>query len=226
MPATIDEATAFPTTKQWDAKHGAYVIPRLTNFDGEFMAPGRTASPDYRHIQPIRTNEQYHDNSGPLPLESGRLCYLSQQAASRMVPAISAFPSEDYSAGLGVATAMPYTTTGIHLTGLSPESTFTFVATWYIQLCPLPWSGLSTMVQPSPAYDPRVYEIYTRVMRAVPLATYKDDNDFGTWFRKVLGLVKNLAGPVAGTLLPGSGPAIQAAVNAITEAAKRRRQPA
>lgn len=121
---------------------------------------------------------------------------------------------------------MPYTTTGIHLTGLSPESTFTFVATWYIQLCPLPWSGLSTMVQPSPAYDPRVYEIYTRVMRSVPLATYKDDNDFGTWFRKVLGLVKNLAGPVAGTLLPGSGPAIQAAVNAITDAAKRRRQPA
>lgn len=50
MPATIDEATAFPTTKQWDAKHGAYVIPRLTNFDGEFMAPGRTVSPDYRHI--------------------------------------------------------------------------------------------------------------------------------------------------------------------------------
>lgn len=77
MPATIDEATAFPTTKQWDAKHGAYVIPRLTNFDGEFMAPGRTASPAYRKLMPIRTNEQYHDAENTLPVESGRLCYLS-----------------------------------------------------------------------------------------------------------------------------------------------------
>lgn len=29
-PSTVDEATALPTAKQWDAKHGAYVIPRLT----------------------------------------------------------------------------------------------------------------------------------------------------------------------------------------------------
>lgn len=32
-PSTVDEATALPTAKQWDAKHGAYVIPRLTHFD-------------------------------------------------------------------------------------------------------------------------------------------------------------------------------------------------
>lgn len=38
-PATIDEATAYPTAKQWDAKHGAYVIPRLTSFDSDFMSP-------------------------------------------------------------------------------------------------------------------------------------------------------------------------------------------
>lgn len=58
-------------------------------------------------------------------------------------------------------------------------------------------SSLISMVSASPNYDPRVYEIYTRVMRCLPIATYKDDNDFGTFFRKALGLIKRVA-PLVG----------------------------
>lgn len=59
---------------------------------------------------------------------------------------------------------MPYTATGCHLTGLAPESTFTLVATYYVQILPMVGSSLLSLVQPSPAYDPRVYSIYTAVM--------------------------------------------------------------
>lgn len=132
---------------------------------------------------------------------------------------------ETTSACYGSGHTMPYTCTGVHLSGLSPQSTFTFVATWYVQICPLPGSPLATMVQPAPGYDPRVYEIYTRVMRMVPLATFKDDNDFGTWFRKVLGLVRNLAGPVSSAFgMPGVGTTVSGIAGAIDKAIERRQQ--
>lgn len=75
------------------------------------------------------------------------------------------------------------------------------------------------MVTPTPGYDPRVYEIYTRVMRQVPLATYKDDNDFGTWFRKVIGLVSKVATPLSAAL---GVPQVGAVVSTITSAVERK----
>lgn len=62
-------------------------------------------------------------------------------------------------------------------------------------------------------------------MRAVPLATYKDDNDFGTWFRKVLGLVRQIAGPVATVAFgPAAGGAVTAAAAAIGRAVADRQK--
>lgn len=46
-PPSIDEATAYPTAKQWDAKHGAYVIPRLTSFDHGFNSFAGSAGNPY-----------------------------------------------------------------------------------------------------------------------------------------------------------------------------------
>lgn len=69
------------------------------------------------------------------------------------------------------------------------------------------------MVSASPGYDPRVYELYTRVMRALPIATYKDDNDFGSFFRKALGLIKRIA-PIVGAAFGPIGTGIGALVGA------------
>lgn len=72
-------------------------------------------------------------------------------------------------------------------------------------------SSLLSLVQPSPAYDPRVYSIYTAVMSQLPIATYKDDNDFGTFFRKALALIAKVA-PFVGAAFGPLGAAIGTAV--------------
>lgn len=107
--------------------------------------------------------------------------------------------------GLGTVRTMPYTATGCIIVGCAPESTFTFIATYYVEIIPRPSSSLISLVKPSPAYDPNVYEIYTNVMRRLPIGTYKDDNDFGTWFKGALGLIRGFS-PIK--LVGGIGTAI------------------
>lgn len=225
-PSSIDEATSLPTAKQWDAKHGCYLIPRLTNFDGPFNGPDVTDTVDAKVGTLAISNATAAADSvvvSPNILGTGPSVGISHSTAARIDSiALAASIGNLFSAG----PLMPYSATGVHFTGLSPESTFTFVATWYIQCSPLPGSPLATMVTPTPAYDPRVYEIYTKVMRAVPLATYKDDNDFGTWFRKVMGMVSRVAGPVGAALgIPGAGKTIGTVAGIASNLPRRKPQP-
>lgn len=147
-PATIDEATAYPTAKQWDAKHGAYVIPRLTSFDSDFMSPLAPDDGSPRRAVTGSTNHPtaWTQDSKVSVVDSGIQVYLTQVGFGRLRDIPGGWDPSEYGVARSVAPTMPYTTTGIHLSGLAPESTFTLVATWYIQLCPLPHSGLSTMV--------------------------------------------------------------------------------
>lgn len=109
---------------------------------------------------------------------------------------------------------MPYTATGVHITGLSPESTFTLVATYYLQILPMSGSSLLSLVGPTPAYEPRVYQLYTAVMRQLPIATYKDDNDFGTFFKTALGLIKKFA-PIVGAAFGPLGATLGTAIGGV-----------
>lgn len=39
-PYPSEAATTLPSSKQWDSKHGLYVVPRLATFDGPFTYGG------------------------------------------------------------------------------------------------------------------------------------------------------------------------------------------
>lgn len=117
-----------------------------------------------------------------------------------------------------------YTATGAHITGLSPQSTFTVVLTYFVQILPGRHSALIPAIRPSTPYDPRAYQIYTTVMQHLPIACFKDDNDFGDWFKKAMRLVSQVAplvgaafGPVGALVGKGIGAAGSAA-GSITEA--------
>lgn len=225
-PSTIDEATSLPTAKQWDAKHGCYLIPRLTHFDSDFNGPDCLGTVDAKVGTMSLANATSVTDSvlvQPNLVGTGPSLAISHSTGSRVdSDVIPASVGNFYSSGA----TMPYSATGVHFTGLSPESTFTLVVTYFIQVCPFPYSALAKMVVPTPAYDPRVYEIYTKVMRAVPLATYKDDNDFGTWFKKVIGMVARVAGPVGAALgIPAAGRAVGTIASGIAALPGRKRQP-
>lgn len=40
LPLPPEQAVSLPSSKQWDSKHGLYCVPRLTQFDTDFVYEG------------------------------------------------------------------------------------------------------------------------------------------------------------------------------------------
>lgn len=150
IPLTAEEATTLPSSKQWDSKHGIYCVPRLTEFDAPFHYPGVVASAAAngaallgKKSSPIEELFDYANSSynagepGCLPYR-GEKFFTSSPVGDVANPAYAPF--------VGPVTLMPYTASGAHITGLSPESTFTLVATYFVQILPMSGSGLLSLV--------------------------------------------------------------------------------
>lgn len=58
-------------------------------------------------------------------------------------------------------------------------------------------------------------------MRRLPIATFKDDNDFGTFFRNALALIKKFA-PLVGAAFGPTGAAIGSAVSTLAGLGRRK----
>lgn len=59
----------------------------------------------------------------------GEMGFLLPDTINRIAPDT---PRDITRAFMAPTPTMPYTSTGIHLTGLSPQSTFSLVVTWYV----------------------------------------------------------------------------------------------
>lgn len=127
-PFTFSEASSLPTAKQWESKHGAYVIPRLTSFDSPFMAPmlDETSNTVINVATKHGDHTTVNANTG---IVAGEMGFLLPDTINRIAPDT---PRDITRAFMAPTPTMPYTSTGIHLTGLSPQSTFSLVVTWYV----------------------------------------------------------------------------------------------
>lgn len=150
-------------------------------------------------------------------LHNGVPVIIPKESVASFAPEPGSLAGQAMLGSLGLS---DYTATGCHIIGCSPESTFTVVATYYVQILPSPSSSLISLVQPAPPYDPMAYEVYTRVMRQLPIATYKDDNDFGTWFRKALSIIRKIA-PIVGSAFGPAGSAVGRMVERAARAGER-----
>lgn len=147
-PLTPEEAATLPSSKQWDSKHGVYCVPRLTEFDPEFnycsavTVNGNVdvAVTTNAGLQTTQVISQQHLKSGRpaiIPYR-GEPFFSDTFQANYMQPSSQPF--------VGGVTPMPYTASGCHITGLSPESTFTVVATYFVQILPMSDSSLLSLV--------------------------------------------------------------------------------
>lgn len=145
VPYATEAATTLPSSKQWDSKHGAYCVPRLTKFDGDFTsdagpsdalwswaeAPGSGSYPKIGVSSPSKRTLSAHGTPFIVPAES-----------------VSALVDADKPLGalVGAGYQSDYTATGCHILGLDPKSTFTVVATYFVQILPRPTSSLVSLV--------------------------------------------------------------------------------
>lgn len=104
---------------------------------------------------------------------------------------------------------IPFDTTGVFLTGLSEQTTFTVKLKVYVERAPT-WTepNLAVLASPSAGYDVRALELYAQVVNHLPPGVKVSDNAFGDWWKAVISLIKNAAptiGIALNSVVPGAG---------------------
>jgi hypothetical protein len=164
-PGSVDKALILPSSKQWDAKRGAYCVFTLS--------------------------------SGDVPLQSfdtrTRLYLANNNPTSSAIPALAQAINPANSGGNMGAYLSRFNTSGVYLTGLSPQTTLQVNVKFIVEAVPGQNNQLVTLAQPSPPYDPDALELYAHMTRHLPPGVPQDENPAGEWWKNVLGTIGELA---------------------------------
>lgn len=172
-PRSEERARLFHGSRTWHAEHGCYVPTRINSL-----------------VNPAQ------DYAGELWLaEAADNTVLSPSFAPAAL-AITVQPGVTLANACGNQypnMILPIDNTGAYLTGLSPQTTLTVVFRQTWEFFPSSNSTLARVAQPSPMYDHKALEMYSHILRTLPVGTVRGDNDGGKWFRGVLSIAKSVA---------------------------------
>jgi len=212
-PASVGLAMEYAGSRQWEAKDGAYVAVsqdcernQLAYNDHVYVAfaDGDSTPEDYVNVAGNTYNALAATSVLPTTTTDGN-CYL----ASSLLPTS--------------ALHLPFHTTGVILSGLSQQSTFTVTLRTLWEVAPVTGDGVATgpagminplvpLAQPSAEYDPLALEMYQRAVVQLPVAVPVGMNAKGDFWDWCLGAVENCAGTVGNMLMPGAGGAVGGAI--------------
>jgi hypothetical protein len=206
FPETLEEIMTYPTSRQWDAKEGAYVV----------VPYGAGVNPPL--YTEYRSPWIYADGSG----QADRSTYLNVSPMYIGEHATPITTNGDPYVFLGGLYA-PVNSRGILLTGLNAESTFTITSTFYLETFPQYNSDLLPLASPSAPVDLAAMNLISRVMKKLPVGCKVEDNFNGEWFWEALEAALPVLGMGASVLAPEFAPVIGLAT-AGAEGMLRQRQ--
>jgi len=179
-PTTTAEAMLLPGSRQWKAKEGAYVVPRLNSQD---LAVGT-------------------DNTAVLLDSLGDALAPNFIAGtvgqSTNIPTTS--PVFTYTTIHNANVALTdFNWAGAYFTGLSNSSTLTVNITRYIERFPSIQLALDAqlvvLAHPPAKYDPQAMELYSVVSAMMPTGVPQRMNGFGEWFKEAVQEARNAIAP-------------------------------
>lgn len=174
-PSSVGNAMLLPNSKQWDAEKGCYVVVAMHG-DSE-------RNPLYRDwIQPLITTTT---SSGiPVPsLVGGALLDTTKQGAT-----LQYYNDIEWHHG---------DLCGAYFTGLAAGSQLTINYNIILERFPgLDDINLSVLSKPSPLQDDNALELYSRIVRDLPVGVPVDQNGFGDWFAGIVNTAKEYIAPV------------------------------
>lgn len=177
-PTTPAAAMLLPGSRQWKAKEGAYIVPRLNNQD-------LSAGLDNTGILLTSTS----DPTAPL--------FLAGAGGTATVIPPSLFVLQNFTNEASFLTDFNWG--GAYFTGLSETSTLTINEIRIFERFPsiqLPGdSQLVVLAQPSPKYDPQAIELYSVVSSMMPTGVPQRMNGIGEWFKEAVQEARNAIAP-------------------------------
>jgi hypothetical protein len=207
FPSNLGEIMKFPTSRQWDAKEGAYLVVPFTSHENpptyaEFRTPWIQVSSGVSGEMPNTTLSDSH-----------LIGMFDTQGAG---PEHFHFTPNAYA---------PVHSRGALLTGLNENSTFTITTSFFFESFPVQLSPLLSLATPSCKPDPRALALISTVMKSLPVGVPIKDNPNGEWFWEAVETALPVLGTVSSVLFPEFSPLI-AGGTALAESAlavKRQR---
>lgn len=178
-PATFSEIMSLPTTTQWDAREGAYVVVPFTACD---------------NVPALKSNVIPAFSQGA-DADELKMPLFSSGAAGQP-------------AGHQPNLILSTRSRGMYLTGLNVNSTFTITIQYYWESFPKSGSTIRTLASPSAPFDPRALALISLVTKDLPIATPVGNNASGDWFWEIVQDALPLLGGVASALFPEFSPLI------------------
>lgn len=187
-PANTAEANLLKGTRTWDAASGVYATAVLNSVANPLVMVNNSAN--------LYVADPYPNAPGVAVLSP------TSVAIGNTGPAVSVVvPS--------VTQQMPYDTTGSMFTGLSNATTLTIKLKVYVERAPTyAEPHLAVLATPSAGYDVMALELYSQAISQLPVAVTVSENGAGDWFRGVVRVLKNVAGPLGNAInafVPGAG---------------------
>lgn len=187
-PINIAEAMLLDGTKQWKAKEGCYVVSTMNS-------PENPAGPD--NATPI-LHLSTSDTTAPaawgvtIPSSGGLNAAFSSTTveASSSTTVIGFLPT-------GGSWLQPFNHAGAYFTGLSPTTTLTVNAIYYIERFPSQQdSALVVLARESPRMDCVALDLYSEIIREMPVGVPQRMNGLGEWFSDAVSSAVDYISPV------------------------------
>lgn len=196
LPSTPAQAMLLGGTRQWAAADGAYVVVPQSSVANPFVSS---------------TNVPFMFSVN-VPAATGDHCLMSS-VNEVTAPNVQPIPT----ALMGVPQKyVPFNSTGVMMSGLSPTSTFRIKMKMYVERAPhFNDVTIAPLATPSAPYDATVLKLYSAALSQLPVAVPVSMNAFGDWFADVLSVIADVAGPIGSMVGGAPGSLIGAAASGL-----------
>ena len=205
-PTTPADALLLRGSKQWNAEDGCYLVCSQNSLNNYADEPDSVEI-----VVQDAVDDQNNTGLNAVMLNGTRTRVIGSTTIT--------MPTE--------VQRFPFNLSGAYFTGLSPQTTFTVVASWYIERFPTQRDGdLVVLAQPSAGWDQMALELYAGALRDMPAGVPVSENPLGEWFQDVVHNIAQTASPIANALSainPGFGVAGQLA-GVIAKATERKKE--
>lgn len=184
-PPKASDCLVLGGTRSWAASEGAYVAVPLSN-----VANPLTSA---QNVGVHYSADGFDDVNSNVLADADT--YLT---VPNNMPQLTAglVPSRKF---------IPFTTTGVFLTGLTPQTSLRVKVKVFVERAPTySETALAVLATPSAPYDAKVLALYSACVSKLPPAVPVGYNAAGDWWRMILRTVSAVAVPI-GTIIGGPG---------------------
>jgi len=207
FPSSLAQIMTYPSTQQWEAKEGAYVVIPFSGHENPALQAG------------YRTPFVNTAPSSVIDLPT---------AVNTSARAIGTYASGGVAGEPFIFLAnqfAPMHSRGIYLTGLNANPTYTITTNFFFESFPYAESELVSLARPSCPFDPKALALISIIMQQLPVGCPVNENPLGEWFWEAVETALPFLGGAASALFPLATPLIASAQSSASKyAAKQVKQ--